>query len=71
MATYNEGCVKSSIAAWRFDSQPVLEIKDSRKRIVRGFVDQKRVYFLELRDVFNQLIESTTFTDIKKLKTVL
>lgn len=60
---------KSQIAAFQFDTQKTIKIETRKmdKQIVRGFIDGKRAYFLETRNVFNELLESTTFFSLSKL----
>ncbi len=60
---------KTQIRAFHFDNNKTIDIKSHKmdQRIVRGWIDEARVYFLETRCALGFLVESTTYTSLTTL----
>ena len=61
---------KSQIASWRFDDMIEMLLWNG-KFIAKGWIGDKRAWYLETRDRSGNLIESITFFNLTKLKAAL
>lgn len=59
---------KSNLNADCFTFENNNEVRVNRNFVVRGRVDNKRVYFVEYRGAFGQLVKSITCSSLKEVR---